>query len=810
MDYTFANYAKNYIYPDIGKWKQGVSENIVVDNSSLSLPQYTLPDIMFNNKTVEEWYSANESLSSTFGTYMSLKPNNDWSNTGGYILFNSLNLLQQDLKAFYGLFESDPSNTLKQVLFLLENETTGESLEISIHNTTTAYTFKYLTTESGSVVTKEELLYSDTLHNSGDFLFTGISIESFMKNYGGRVANFLGSKQQLKLYVGGRKDFSGSFTGNIYRIGFCTARNLEKLSSIFATTGLPVGFNAYDAQNVVDAGNTIFTNDYTDPLNSLNNIYHWDRYFDGGDQYFGNNSTIFDDVIDGGSVYSMMVSNILDHVASYTLIPKIYLENFILDIAVNSYWQDYVPMSYFAKYINSGTQNSDGTVNTYQDLDFIQFNVDYPQINKFLSNSFDTTDSIIRTFISFQELRDDAAVSVKKFTKTVMAPKNGVVVPAEDWQTRNSDGTVSYVKYEVVNDTIIYPPSNMSFNNLSIVMHIEIISDGIAENPVKIRSLQLASQVLDGADKNAVGTKFGANVYPYKKSSEFYDYKTRNPYSIYKGSAPYFYLTSTSGMRLRGFHDGDLERGIEIPMNNSSASFFKVAAWQMALRFEDEEFPQRVTEVFEIFAKSKIKESSGEDYIRHIKFYMVPDDALKQRGKIYAIDADTGLQESGVIFHINGRQVANPVIDARTWTVLGISFDSPVDFSGYPGAFRITGPIIFNNVSYYQSSEADESSRSVYRKWADIKITENLDKDWAYWKNLDSDPDTAGTQAYTWRNVLIVSSQGFAGIDVKYIYKKYTGTDRIVVDTDSQFRLNNYRYRIYKDITWQAVTVNPA
>lgn len=795
MDYAFSNYAKNYLYPDIGKWKQGVIENLIVDGSTISLPQYQLPTLHFDNKTTDQWYTDNAGISGVFGTYMSLRPNSGWSTTNGYMLYSNLNLIQQDLKAFYGLFESDAANASKQILFLLENESTAESLEITIQGSTVAYTFYYQTLSGSETIINSEVLYTDSLHTPGDFLFTGMDISKFANNFGGRVARFLGTKQQLKLYIGGNKDLTKTFSGNIYRIGFCTARNLEKISVLFADTGLSVGYNALDASQVYDAGNNYFLND---PQHD-----HWELYLDGGEDYFGNLNTAFEDVIDGGGVYSLIVSTILDHVASYTLIPKIYMENFILDIAVNSYWQDYVPMSYFSKYVKSGIYNSDGSINTYQDLDFIQFNIDYPQINKFLAQSFDTTNSIVRTFVSFQNLKDDAAVSTKRFTKTLLTPKNGVVTPGSDWQIINADGSVDYIKYEVVNDTIIYPPpatDTIGFKNLGLVLHIEIISNGITENPVKIRSLQLASQALDGADENPVGTKFGTNVYPYKKSSEFYDYKTRNPYSLYKGSTPYFYLTATSGMRLKGFYDGDIERGISIPVNRNTSSFFKVAAWQLAIRYEDDVFPERVTELFEIYAKSSKLEALGEDYIRHIKFYVVPDNALRHRGRIYAIDADTGLQQSDILFHINGKSVMNPMIDTRTWSVLSISFESPVDFSGYEGSFNVTGPITFDNVSYYQSSEAEEASRSVYRKWADVKITDNLDKDWAYWKGLES-----GT--YTWRNILIISSEGFRGIDTKSIYKKYTGTDRIIIDTSSQFRLNNYRYTTYKDITWQSKIV---
>ena len=799
FDYTFSKYAKNYMYPDIGKWSQGISENIVADNLSLSMPQYELPSIVFNNKTLEDWYDHNSDMDfSVFGEYASLKPNSSWNNTDGYMLFSSVNILQQDTKAFYGLFESKESDTSKQVLFLLENDTTGEYLEISLEEDTTVYEYGYLSNTASGVVYLTEVLHTDNTHVPGDFLFVGIDINKFSKTFGGRVANFLGSKQQVKVYVGGKKTFENTFSGNIYRIGFCTARNLEKIANIFTDEGLPAGFNAFDQNFVADAGKDIFVND-------TSNILYWDSYWDGGDEYFGNSSLVYDQEIDGGNVYSLLVSNIIDHIASYTLIPKVYLGNFLIDIGVNSYWQDYVPLTYFSKFVNSGTKNPDETVRTYKDLDFIQFNVDYPQINKFLANSFDTTNSLIRTFVSFQELRDDAAISVRRFTKNILPPANGVVTPGDDWQTRNEDGSIDYVKYEVVDNTIIYPPTNMSFEKVSLVLHVEILSGGIVENPVRIRSLQLASQALNAEGLNPVGTKFGTDVYPYRKSSEFYDYKIKNPYSIYKGNTPYFYATANSGFQLRGFQAGELQRGVEIKLNEHSAPFFKVAAWQLAIRFEKDQFPPSTTEVFEIFAKS-----SAETQSRNIKFYMVPDDAQAQRGKIYAIDANTGLQDSDVVFYINGKKVLNPVIDPKVWTVLGISFLSPVDMSGNPGAFRITGPLLFNNVSYYQSSQADENARSVYRKWADVKITENLDKDWAFWKNLDADPVEAGTQPYTWRNLLLVSAEGFVGFDAKEIYKKYTGTSRIIVDTDSQFRFNNYKYTVYKNIEWQSNVVNSA
>jgi hypothetical protein len=805
FDYTFANYAKNYLYPDIGKWNQGVPENIVVEPTTLSLPQYELPELVFTNKNEEDWIEDNAGLTALFGNYISLRPNSTWNETQGYLYFPRFNLLQQDLKGFYCLLESDGTTEEKQTLFVIENPVTGEYLEATIEDNVTTYSLTYKSIENGQVVEKTEVAYTDNFHNPGDFLFVGLDLDKFSRYAGGRISQFLGSKKQLRMYVGGRPDLTQTFVGNIYRIGFCTARNLEKISNVFSSTGLPVGYNAIDSLNVADAGGSIFTND-----NPANGIYNWDRYFDGGDQYFGNSSTIYEEIIDGGGVYSLLVSYILAHVASYTLTPKVFLGEFMLDVGVNSYWQDYVPLSYFAKFVTDGTTTDEGVANKYLDVDFIQINVDYPAINKFLANSYDTTNSIVRTYISFQELSDDPNIGVSKYYKIVLPPKNGVVNPiAGEWQVKEN-GNTAYAKYEVVNDTIVYPPQDINFNKLGIVLHIEIISNGIVENPVKIRSFQMSSQALNAFVSNPVGTRFGTSVFPYRKSSELYDYKGRNPFSISKKSNPYFYLTSNSGMRLRGFYPGDVERGIEMPINPSATEFYKASAWQFALRYDDDTFPEQVTEIFEIYAKSAIKENLGEDYIQHIKFYMKPDGGSFKRGRIYAIDAKTGQEQDGITYYINGRVVHSPVIDSRTWTMLGFTLAEPIDFSGYRGYASVTGPIMFNSVSHYQISEADEASRSVYRKWFAVKTVDGTDEDWDYWKTLDADSETAGVQTFTWQKVLFISSNDFIGINGSIIYKKYVGTNRIVVDTESEFSIQGYEYLGYKNISWQTTIITPA
>jgi hypothetical protein len=782
IDYTVANYSKNYSYPDIGKFQQGINENVLIENNALSMPNYDLPSLVFSDKTEEDWLAVVPDVDDLYGDAISLRPNTDWLHTDGYLLFPKLNVLTQEVKAFYALFESNPDDSSKQTLMYLENEVTKDALEVTLEGPVLSYTFKTLNLSGGM---DEELLYSDSYHTPGDFLLAGINIPVFVSAFSGKIATFFGTKQEIKLYIGGRKTLDQTFSGKIYRVGFCTARNLQKISFSFsATNGIAAGYNSLDSLDdfVRDAQGFLEDDSVTDYLNIPE--------ADGGDEYFGNANTSFEELYDGGGVFSILVSKIMEHTASYTLTPKTYLGTFALDIASNGYWQDYVPLSYFAKYVK------DGNGGTYLDVDFIQFNVSYPEIKKYLNNKHDTERSTIRTYVSFQYLRNNSSISLSSFLTTELSPKDGVVIPGSNWDS------VQRTRYEVVDGTIIYPPDDIDFNLLAMVLHVEIISNGIKQKPVKLRSIELSSQALNAFVPNAIGTKYGALVYPYRKSAEYYDYKGRNPFGIYKGNTPYLHLTSNSGLRLRGAMTPGIQRGISMPINKTIASYYKVGAWQMVMRFDDEQFPADVTEIFEI-------EANGGETTKFVKFYIVADSASRTRGRVYAVDATTGLIDTTTAFYVNGNRVNEAMVDLNSWTTLGISFNTPVDFSSSVGAFRVTGPILFNSVSHYQITAADEAARTVYRKWAGVKSVEGVPEVWDYWLNGDEvDPGS------TWRQVLFVASgERNQLVDGTTIYNKYTGNDRFVVDYIAdkyvRLRIKNYEYMFYNDVTWRSNITTP-
>jgi hypothetical protein len=519
----------------------------------------------------------------------------------------------------------------------------------------------------------------------------------------------------------------------------------------------------------------------------------------------------------------------VDHIASYTLIPTLEYEKFYLDVAVSGYWEDYIPLSYFAKYIK------DASGKDRYDLDFIQFNIDYPSPSVFktvnevnswtyrelneqfadpvqqtyevLDNSlytgyqdyddlaknrsllnyeYNTADSIVRSYISFQFIANGANKFYTDFTNTAPALRAGIIDIQDSLEWQNT-------KYEVVNDTIVYPPKSVDFNDLALVTHLEFKHRGILGKQVKLRSLEFASQSLNESSANPIGTKFGTDIFPYTKSGIYYDYKSKNPISIYKKSTPYLYLTRYSGVQVRGDFDPFVNRGISIPINSNKTEEYRVNSMQLALRYDNNSFPVTPYEIFEI----KDSEST-------IKFFMVANSPSGDRAKIYAVNAQTGKIQDGISYYINGQLVSYPVITIKQWAFLGISFGLPLSFSGYSGYINLNGSMLFNHISYYQMTSLQQKQSFSYRIWDEVME-----------QYVPGDPTPIPYQwetwnaGYIWFSVLVRSSSFSYGITPGDIYRTYIGTNKIIVDSEKTFRLANDPVSVYTGTSWKQYIASP-
>jgi hypothetical protein len=722
VDYSLAKYANNYNYPDIGKWQNGILDNLVVDNNAITVPNFEVPTVVFDTKTTDEWYSAIEASQSPTNNFITFKPDQSWSSVNGYMLIPKFNMTNQNVKSLFGVFTSSGS-TEDQTLFKFYNNINTNYFEVYLSGNILNYKLSY----NGNI----SIFSSEEVSNT---FVAGFDIQTFAQHFGNSLSEFFGNRDQISLYVGGNRDFSNTFSGVIHKIGFNASKNHSLMSDLFdAITGL---------------------------------------IFSGG------------------------TDDWLSHTANYTVIMKSLINKTRLDIAVTGSWQDYIPLSYFSKYIKNANNES------YYSLDFIQLNISYPEPATFMGvadyargntgntvnpvgRKYDTSAEMIKTFVTFQSLSSQVTQNASFYTSIQPLDQNGVVTPGSDWAT---------TMYEVVNGTIVYPPTGVDFKTLAISVKTDFVIDGIKSNPIKIKSLQLASQAYNDIGENAIGTKYGIPVYPYTKLGIYFDYKKRNPFTIYKSSSPYLYLTKQSGIKMRGDAKIGINRGISMRMNPGLATSYTVSTIQTSIRYDEELFPINPTEVFEVEANNTF-----------IKYYLVSTTADQKRGKIYGINTKTGKMDNSTLYYLNGKFVKDAVISLKEWYILGMEFSDKLVFGSYAngtilptaGAFRITGPLMMNNISHYQLSAAQEGEAVNFRKWISVKNTESGTASWTQTENTYS----------SWEKVLYVITTSQARIDPKKVYRIYTGTNKVIAYNEKPVKFGSYQYKIYNDINWQTQTL---
>jgi hypothetical protein len=788
IDYPFANYANNYSYPNLGNWSQAVVDNLKTDNNLLSTPDYKLPEIVLSGFVVDNLSSSfypqdEEDLSLSFGNFQ-----------GSYLYFDNLNFLKEKVKSFYGSFKFKSIPTEKEVLFKAESKTSTNYFEIYSTGTSIRYVLKYNDIE--------ETLLTLSPIDIDEMFSVGIDIETMSRYFGGNVSSFFGNSSSLSFYIGGSSNSTETFSGKIYKVGFCTSRNHKSITQFFNQKG------------IVIENDSVFVEYLQTP----------DVEYNSTEDYFGNNPAEWDTIIDSGLPLLATANTLQSHTASYTLSPSISFGVYSLDIDVQGYWEDYIPLTYFAQYVN------DHKNKPYYDLDFIQFNVNYPAPSIFveeeqfgswtykeLSNvygvpvqrsyssldnqlftgyldytdlrdrtyrnyKYDTSNSLVKSYITFQYIKNGANLPEENFINIEKPSNDSFVVPAENWRT---------TKYEVVDNMVIYTPKDVSNLDLAIVTHLEFNVKGILKNKVSIRTLEYCSQAFNNTSPNPVGTRFGHSLFPYKKSGFYYDYKSENPFTIYKGTSPYLYLTRYSGVEVKGTMDSTVNRGLSISVNKEKSNNFKIMAMQMAVRYDKDAFPYGSIEVFEIKSRGT-----------HIKFYLSAIHPSGQRAKIYAVDANTGRLENGIKFYLNGKLVKEPVLTVKEWAFLGISFSKVLDFKNRVGLINLNGPLLFNTISYYESGNLQDVQEQEYRKWFGVKYILPQDIEWDYWL----------TGGGLWDGVLTLSKTNYYGVDPSTVYKSYTGTNKIIIDSQASLVIDNKRsfseheYRIYSGINSKLIT----
>jgi hypothetical protein len=608
VDYSFANYANNYNYPSVGRWQNGILNNLSIEENSISSPDYKLPAIVFENRSEQEWLSDLKEKQTQSKSFISFKPGESWNGSNAYMLFSSVDLLTETNKGFYGAFVKTNDNAEKETLVKILDKNTKDYLEVSISGTKLSYN---IFANNQNLILKEV----ENIAINNEF-FVGLNFDLFSLSYGKAVASFFNNKTQLEVYVAGTKEFQNTFSGNIYNFSFFNSDKYLEISKIFDNDG---------------------TLKYSESLLSAENSGEYDEDYD----YFGEDSNYLSEAFDQENRI-----NLVDKIGSYTIILNRLISEYYLDIAISGYWKDYVPLSYLSKYVKNANNNF------YYSLDFIQLNLDNPK-------NFNNSNTFIRSYVSFKSLKETAYQTENFYTNKASYVPSMSIEPSSQW---------AVTKYEFRSGDIVYPPVDTNIQDLSVFVSLEFSVLGILQNPAKIKSLELASQAYNDLTPSGISTKNGIPMFPYTKNGIYFDYKRRNPISIYKGSSPHLYLTNSSGIRLAGDQKIGLSRGVSMPINQSSSSSYGVGAFQFFGRYNETLFPTAAQELFEIesadkYIKFYIQATDSTRKRGKVYAFNTISGRLEQ-GVVYSLN---GIETGSLILESNqwfvlGIQFPNPIL----------------------------------------------------------------------------------------------------------------------------------------------------
>jgi hypothetical protein len=765
-DYTVSKYANNQNYGVMqgNTWKSGKINNFVIDKDTLSLPTYSLPTIEFKTATTKE---EQQTLQTNMFTALS-----------------SINATYIDLQP-----DSTWTGVESHILFDTLNPTINDVnmfyvvFDKSENNTDNKQIiFQIIDKSTGNYLEASILnntlgyyFYYNSTTPSTVATFTASSLNTKYAaaiNIPNLIAsnsnftNFFSNKQNLKVYVGGAIDFSTdqTFTGKIYKVGFGDSRNYDKVS---------LSFNS-------------------------------------------------------GGYYAAVAVGVLDaHIASYTLlVQNPWSGQSFMDIAVNSYWQDAVPLSRLSK-----------TVDGQYRLDYLQFNIDYP-------NQINTTDADVKTYLTFQTIASGMNADITTFANTTIVGTDRYI---------NVTPTYSNRKYQVIDGTVVYIPTDVESSTLAVVAHVEINNPGIILNPTKIRSLQIAAQAIGST--TTIGTK----------GDELISFGTgNNPILISKFNDPYYYLTSQSGFRVVGTNAST--RGYYSNINKDKYDDFSIGSIQFSAKFPLTQFAE-VTETitavspstpsagsvrytannnfsvgdtvvvsglapsgyngtFTITARTATNftvansttdavtdaigsvvpeilmfELENVDDSTKVKFYVIGETSALTRGRIYAKD-QSGANYTDLKYYLNGVEVDRAIVSVDEWFMLGIKFTTDYSLNSKAGKFNFSGKQLINHFEYFQPNSSQRNSPIyIYPKWINVKYSGTASETWNTYASL------------TWQDVATSPSTSvFVGTNVSDIQEVFSGTGKKIIGKDYSYPYlipQSQEYRVFMSISSTIVNAIP-
>ena len=161
------------------------------------------------------------------------------------------------------------------------------------------------------------------------------------------------------------------------------------------------------------------------------------------------------------------------------------------------------------------------------------------------------------------------------------------------------------------------------------------------------------------------------------------------------------------------------------------------------------------------------------------------------RARVFAKSLSTGQILDNFQYYWNGLEVREPILTSKEWGVLGIFFPTALTFDEFLGAININGPVLFNNVAYYQANNLQQIQGTVTRPWLRVKTEDAINFSWSFWETNK-----------TWYQTLVIGSSNLYGVSPADIYRAYLGTNKIIFDDEKGLSLDSDKMQIYQNVTW--------
>lgn len=650
------------------------------------------------------------------GPNIKMIPSSDWNTAGVYMHLSRIR--QEGMLPVSAIFFAGKANSTysdrDQVILKIQNKETLDSISVILSGSVIHYVY--------NVFGEQGVL--GTVTGVVDDFVAGINF-SALQNLPSEVVRFIEGINRYSLFIGG--DYSGddqsistTFAGTIYKVGLMSTNNVIK-----------------------EGAAALFTNGIANLADMSDFVASRPTYgVSGMSVAFG-----------AETIYSIEPSSA-------------------------SYWQDYLPLSKFAKTANDGSYVTD----------MIQFSIDSATSNILSSGNIDTSDLDVKAYVYFVKNTDIGSLSSfsNGLSLTKQSLAKSLVVNASVWE-----GKV----FEVVDGAAIIPPQTDQ-SDISMVTLVEIFTKSSRLYPIKIRSIEYAAQTFNRGssvsfDKN-LAKKIGArsltaSAYMFSEQGGEFVYSGYNPVSISKTSTPYLYLTNKSGIKVLDSYGSGSDRGIYLPVNESAAEAVFISLISMSILYNDLEF----------LDGTAIAEFYGSNYTNKIRLasYKMSNDASKAYLRVEHYTGSVWETLSNVRLYINGTYMAQPMLVAGEWATIGIYFASnSLDASGTSGKkIEIVGSCVVNNISYYQLRPEELAQQIVANEWNDYQT--------GLWSDLSG----------TWQIVYATESFIEPNLTPDVIFNTYTGTNKIVSveeGDNSGIGIGSYKYDIIENVIWQpSVTI---